>query len=1309
VRAISTEGRELRARALPDQGSELSFVSEALVQALRLQRRHSVIPLFGVGALKSTTTRGIVRVDLQPHFESRVRFTVEAHILPQITSRLPPVPVKQHPWSHLSNLKLADPQFATPGNIDILLGADIYGYLLQNDVIRGQSEESVAQRTLLGWIISGPTAAKIQPNQRCTLIGMCAADQQLNEVVNQFWIQEIVSPPEGSLLSEDDQTCETHFRKTHSRDATGRLPFKQSANLGASKLRAARMLANLHHKFLQNHEFRQLYTEFLAEYESLGHMQYVGNNVPETSACYYLPHHGALKESSTTTTLRVVFNGSHKTTEGLSLNDCLHAGPKVQQDLDAVLLRWRVFPYVFSSDIEKMYRQILIHSDDRKYQQILLSGDPSQEPATYQLTTVTYGLTCAPFLAIRTLAQLAEDDGKRFPLGAETIRKHMYVDDVFAGADSIALARKRADQVNRLLMAGSFALQKWASNDPNIISHISGTHEAHSTKTLTDETLLRALGLSWDPSRDAFCFLFRTDSVSSPRDRAESRTHTKRSVLSVIARLFDPLGWLAPVIILAKIFLQSLWKVELEWDSPLPAQQASLWEMLLRELQSGVTFTIPRWLGTSQSSVVELHGFSDASRAALSAVVYVRVIEEDMTARVTLLTAKTKVAPLKPVTIPRLELSAAVLLTQLVARVRETLDYKGVPVHMWVDSTVALAWIRGNPSRWKEFVSNRVALIQDLLPGCHWNHVAGCENPADVASRGVSSSELEETTTWWNGPLWLTRPSTSWPIGTPNLPEDVNLEEREKQVLTASLPPLWDLVNRYSSLTQLLRITARVMPASSRFRRRISGDASSAPLTPGQLMKARLFWIKHTQRTFFKSEINLLEKGQPLPRSSHLLRLTPYLDDDGLLRLGGRLRHAALDADAKNQLILPRISPVTSLLIRQAHFQTLHGGAQLTLATLRQQVWIIGGRARVRSAILRCVTCARQRGATLQQRMGQLPALRAKPARPFLHTGVDYAGPFNLKLRRDRSSTTYKGFLVVFVCFTTSAVHLELATTYSTDGFLAAYKRFTGRRGICATLYSDCGTNFVGADKELKRLFSATSKEFGALRSLLAAENTAWHFNPPGAPHFGGKWEAAVKSTKYHLRRVIGGALLTPQEFSSLLIQIECDLNSRPLVALSEDPSDLSVLTPGHFLIGEPLNTLPEPSLMHLPASRLTHWQRTRQTLDHFWQKWSREYLQRHQLVSTWQTPQRQLPLGAVVLIADERYPPSKWPLARVIKVHPGNDGFVRVATLRTAAGTTCRRPITKLCLLPVAEEPIAHPIGESGPGESLTSESDPG
>ncbi|XP_076298334.1 uncharacterized protein LOC143217680 [Lasioglossum baleicum] len=225
------------------------------------------------------------------------------------------------------------------------------------------------------------------------------------------------------------------------------------------------------------------------------------------------------------------------------------------------------------------------------------------------------------------------------------------------------------------------------------------------------------------------------------------------------------------------------------------------------------------------------------------------------------------------------------------------------------------------------------------------------------------------------------------------------------------------------------------------------------------------------------------------------------------------------------------------------------------------------------------------------------------PSRPFLHSGVDYAGAFTVKTWRGRAAKTYKGYLVVFVCFSSSAVHLELATDYSTAGSLAAYKRFTGRRGICATLTSDCGTNFVGADSELRRLFDSSSRELADLANLLANDGTKWSFNPPAAPHFGGKWEAAVKSVKFHLKRIIGETSLTYEEFSTLLVQIEAVLNSRPICPLSDDPADLEALTPGHFIIGAALNTVPEPSLEHLPESRLSGWQLLRQFLQRFWQR----------------------------------------------------------------------------------------------------------
>ncbi|XP_044755080.1 uncharacterized protein LOC123314032 [Coccinella septempunctata] len=316
--------------------------------------------------------------------------------------------------------------------------------------------------------------------------------------------------------------------------------------------------------------------------------------------------------------------------------------------------------------------------------------------------------------------------------------------------------------------------------------------------------------------------------------------------------------------------------------------------------------------------------------------------------------------------------------------------------------------------------------------------------------------------------------------------------------------------------------------------------------------------------------------------------------------------------------------------------------------------------------------------------MGQLPEPRVRPSRPFLHTGVDYAGPLTLKAWKGRGAKTHKGWVCVFVCFATSAVHLEAVSDYTTELFIAAFRRFTARRGICETLYSDCGTNFMGADATLKTMFSKASSQNQVIAELLLKEGTNWCFNPPAAPHMGGKWEAAVKSFKYHLARATKDQSFTMEELITLLTQIEAILNSRPLEPLSDDPEDCSALTPGHFLIGTALNTVPEPSLEDLSTSRLSRWQLIQQRTQQFWSKWSTQFLQRQLSISKWHHPAHDIKVGSLVLLTDERLPPCKWPLGRVMAVHPGTDGLVRVVTLKTST-STLTRPISKLAILPVS------------------------
>lgn len=314
--------------------------------------------------------------------------------------------------------------------------------------------------------------------------------------------------------------------------------------------------------------------------------------------------------------------------------------------------------------------------------------------------------------------------------------------------------------------------------------------------------------------------------------------------------------------------------------------------------------------------------------------------------------------------------------------------------------------------------------------------------------------------------------------------------------------------------------------------------------------------------------------------------------------------------------------------------------------------------------------------------MGNLPPPRVTASRPFTHTGVDYAGPVQLRTTKGRGHRAHKGFLAIFVCFSTRAVHLEVVSDYSTDAFLAAFKRFVSRRGLCNTIHSDQGTTFVGADSQLRAIFNDTTKGNSYLANRLAKDGVRWSFNPPGAPHFGGLWEAAVKSVKHHLRRVIGESTLTFEEMTTVLAQVEACLNSRPLQALSDDPEDLSTLTPGHFLVGAALNAVPEPSLAAEPSGRLSRWQLLQQQRDHFWQRWSQEYLHTLAARSKWWRTDATPAVGDLCLLRGENSLPGKWPLARISAVHPGDDGKVRVVTVRTSS-SSFKRPVVKVVLLP--------------------------
>ncbi|XP_067205334.1 uncharacterized protein [Linepithema humile] len=741
---IANNGENIKARALIDQGSEISLISERLVQLLYLPRSSSSISLIGVGRKKANKTNGTTRFTLRSRHDINNEISISAHILPKLTSSIPTVKIQRHMWQHLEGLTLADCDYRYPGSIDIILGADVYSQIIEDGIVKGDIHSPIAQRTIFGWIISGPVNNNASKN--CVQGYHISIDRELHELLQHFWKLEEVSSSPTSSLSIEDQACENHYQSTHSRDPQGKyivkLPFKQPVSkLGDSRAKALQIITNLSKKLEKDPQYAQAYSEFLSEYEKLDHMRLIPDSQPEPKIAYYLPHHGVVREASVTTKLRVVFNGSSRTTTGISLNDLLHTGNKLQNDVFDVLTWFRQFQYVFSTDIEKMYRQIKVHEEDWKFQQIFWINQ-AKDLLTYQLTTVTYGLACAPFLALRTISQLLEDEGSKFPLALSSLSKGRYVDDIFGGADSIPQAELIVEELNSLCMAGGFPLQKWTSNHPTILKSISPEKKANLNSIQFEKsTMIHVLGLCWNPSTDTFHF---SVTLSVPT------AITKQTILSTIAKVFDPLGLLSPITITAKIFMQELWTIKVGWDDPLPLPTSKKWIDFIKLLQEIPKLSFPRWISLNSEHSFEIHGFCDASQRAICATVYVRSTDREGKIS-TNLCSKTKVAPLKRMSIPRLELSGAVLLTNLVTRISLTLELNA-PVFLWTDSAVVYTWINNHPSRWKEFVQNRVCHIQETLLRAIWKFIPGVDNPADCATRGLTPAQLDKHTLWWSGP-----------------------------------------------------------------------------------------------------------------------------------------------------------------------------------------------------------------------------------------------------------------------------------------------------------------------------------------------------------------------------------------------------------------------------------------------------------------------------------------------------------------------------------------------------------------------------
>ena len=843
---------------------------------------------------------------------------------------------------------------------------------------------------------------------------------------------------------------------------------------------------------------------------------------------------------------------------------------------------------------------------------------------------------------------------------------------------------KLQQELQQSFSLGGFLLRKWSSSNPSVLKTLPPELKATEMScTLPDPNeYVKTLGIEWNSTYDHFRL-----TIADWPSNCDSQL-TKRALVSDVAKTFDVLGWFAPAIITVKILLQRVWEEKVEWDEPVPLSIYDTWLRWRSELVMLTSRHIPRCYFPIDRHIVdtEIHGFSDASELAYAAVVYIRTVDTEGDVHTSIVISKTKVAPIKRLTIPRLELCSAHLLSQLISHVRSILSIPLNKVFAWTDSTVVIHWLAGNPHRFKTFVGNRVSDVVDLVPPNRWKHVNGSDNPADCASRGLFPSELIDHDLWWNGPKWIALEPSCWP-NQHSARSDVQayimeeLKAHHVSLVTSVPEPLFS-IRGYSSFNKVKSITGWIFRFINNCKK---SDIQSRGvcLSVTELKHSEEYWILKSQVEEFPAEIAALESGKPLPHNSKLVPFTPFLDKNRLLRVGGRQGELKRPYDTIHPIILKGRNSIVKLIIRGEHLRLMHAGSSLIMASLFRRFVIIGGNKSVRSIVRQCVICRRFSIKPQGQKMGNLPALRITPDHPFNNVGVDYAGPFLTKYGYVRKPTIVKSYVCVFVSLTVKAVHLELVSDLTTDAFISCLRRFISRRGKPTVIMSDHGTNFVGAAREIND-FLKQPKSHKAISEFCSYRGINWKFMPERSPHFGGVWEASVKRIKYHLKRVAGEVKLTFEELYTLLTGVEACLNSRPLTPLHSAEDGIEVLTPGHFLIGRPLEALPDHPYIDKPISLLTRWHLVQCLIQHFWRRWSEEYLTSLRKRTKWHFPNRDIQVDDIVILKDDCLFPTKWPLARVIATHPGKDKHVRVVTIRTPTGTY-KRPVSKL--VPLLED----------------------
>lgn len=1046
--------------------------------------------------------------------------------------------------------------------------------------------------------------------------------------------------------------------------------------------------------------------KIFAAYLEKGYIRQIDYAESQEVDCRYLPFFCVIDESKDTTPVRIVWD-CRAVYDGKSLNSEIELTPNRLQDLFTVLLRLRKFQFTIASDVSEMFLKILMDPKDRRYHRFVFDG------ADFEWNVILFGNLSSPNGSQKVLAKTCELFGQEYPEAVQTIMESCYMDDASDSRPSEEQALALAQQLVKLLAHCQMPIHKFYTNSMLVIQNIDPKLLAKQISLQEKDVVIESgkiLGMKYSvEDGDVLMFAGKFKSVHDWTNKAQE-THveegqwTKRLVSRAAASIYDPHGLISPFTVRAKVILQEIWKrKDLGWDDCLPPELCKVWEAWLEQVFEVPDIQIPRWSGFEPKCQAQIHTFCDASEEGMCCAVYLRV-RKGSSIGVTLLAAKARVSPLKADSIARLELCACVLGTRLCAAVKEVFPVGVEDTFFWTDSEVCLHWINTPSKSFKAYVAHRVGEIQNYTEPRQWLHVPGSENPADIGTRPVTARELKNRWLWWGGPNFLRQPMTNWPrskvvghIETKEVKNTIFLnvaplkETKFVDTLAKIHPRNFSVGKIYNGLKACVQIWAYVIRAVRVFRGGMR--VNQAKLHPGEIEASRRHLIRQAQLSAFREEIGLLSRDSvagekslaqfPEARRSRILKFNPFLDEFGVLRSRSRLEKGNIYSyDKTYPIILDRRSDLTRLIVEDAHHNFQHPvGSNAMKAALSARLIIIGLGTLCHQIKFRCSTCRSDRAQVASQLQAPLPERRlGRKLRPFTDVGMDFAGPFEVKVGRGKPRK--KLYVLVLTCMSIRAVHLEPTGGTDTTHVVNAISRFVDVRGIPESITSDNQTSFQKADKDLTEWIKAIDlerlKEETGPGFRPNSPGIQWHFNPPLAPHFGGVFEIIVKAMKRALKATVGCASLAEEEFRTVISKVSWMLNNRPIQPVG-DSSDLEALTPNHFLNGASEDVAFPPDL---PAKGISLQDRLKYQVEiqkHFWQRFQAEIVPLLAPRKKWMETFDNLKEDDVVIEVDENSPRGEWRKMRVTRVIPSDDGLVRKVEVTNGCGKFYVRPISRL------------------------------